>query len=114
MTKSRHYSETLGIREEKPFFEVFTDTIERDENNRYQVKLPFKEDHPIISDNYKLSKQRLLNLLSKLQKQPEILKKYDDVFKEQMQAGIIEPANEPGNISGINYYNLIIIFRIML
>ena len=57
---------------------------------RYQVALPWKEDHEQLPDNYHLSLQRLDSLLKRLRRNPELLEKYDQVIKEQLAAGIIE------------------------
>ena len=43
---------------------------------RYQVSLPFKEQHTLIPDNYGLCRNRLYSLLRKLRQRPEILREY--------------------------------------
>ena len=72
---------------------------------RYEVELPWKEKYPDISDNYILAKRRLYSQIKRLQKDPEILDKYNQIMKEQQEAGIIEEVPEY-NIStaGKNYY----------
>jgi len=88
--------ETLGIRE-KEFsnYETFAkSSIYVNDSKRYETLLPFKENHEYLNDNYKVSEKRLKSLYVKLKKDPVLLKKYDDVFKEQMQTGIIEEAPE--------------------
>ena len=57
---------------------------------RYQVELPWKEKYPEISDNYILAKRRLYNQIKRLQRDPEMLDKYNQIIKEQQDAGIIE------------------------
>ena len=55
--------ETLGIKhDESTVFEKFIEDIRHD-GERYEVKLPFKESHPILPDNYQLSTTRLESLL---------------------------------------------------
>ena len=58
----------LGIKEnEKSVYEYVADETKL-EGNRYTVKLLFKEDHPVISENYSLSGKiinGLKNLLDK-------------------------------------------------
>ena len=49
--------------------ESFFDTISRREDKRYEVNLPFKNDHPVISDNFEHSKRRLQKLHEKLKKE---------------------------------------------
>ena len=57
---------------------------------RYQVSLPFKEGHPLLPDNFYLSKQRLKSLLNRLKSKPEILAEYDQILCEQERLGIIQ------------------------
>ena len=61
---------------------------------RYETKIPFKENHELLNDNYELCKKRFLNLHKKLKQDPELMKKYDSVFKEQKDLGIIEEVSE--------------------
>lgn len=67
------------------------------ENNRYEVHLPWKVPHPILPDNYELSMKRLSNLLKRLNQDPEVLKEYDSVIKEQLKNGIVEVVEKPGD-----------------
>ena len=63
--------ESLGINKyEQSFYEEYLNTICRNEYNRYEVRLPFKENHPLIHDNFELCKRRLLNLHQKLEDNP--------------------------------------------
>ena len=43
-----------------------------------------------MEDNYKLSERRLRNMEKKLDGRPEMLRKYDEIMKAQLSAGIIE------------------------
>ena len=48
-------SESLGInKHEQSFYEEYLNTICRNERNRYEVRLPFKENHRMIHDNLEL------------------------------------------------------------
>ena len=67
-------------------YDKFDDQI-KFENNCYVVNLPFKEDHPLTEDNFNLSMNRLENLMKKLKTDPELLKQYDDVIKQQKDLG---------------------------
>ena len=42
-------------------YEKFLDDISF-HDSRYEVRLPFNEDHPMIEDNYELCKKRLSQL----------------------------------------------------
>ena len=63
---------------------------------RYQVSLPFKEGHPLLPDNFVLSKQRFKSLLTPLKSTPEILAEYHQILCEQERLGIIETVPEEG------------------
>ena len=96
--------ESLGInKHEKSFYEEYLNTICRNERNRYKLQLPFKENHPLIHDNFELCKRRLLNLHQKLKNNPELLKTYNDIFIEQKQNGITEEAMNPGKLEETHY-----------
>ena len=87
---------------ESSIYEKFVEKIEM-KDDRYQVKLPFKEKHSFIEDNYALSLNRLMKLKSKLSCQPEILKEYNDVNTNQLQLGIIERIETMGEIGRVTY-----------
>ena len=87
--------DSLRIKEqEKSVYENFTEDI-KFEDNRYTVKLPFKQDHPTIPHNYYLSLKRLNSLRIRLDINKELLQNYDNVIKEQLQLGIIEKVDTP-------------------
>ncbi|XP_065064703.1 uncharacterized protein LOC135690935 [Rhopilema esculentum] len=57
---------------------------------RYQVSLPWKVDISCLNDDYNLALNRLKSLLCRLKGNPELLSEYDNIFKEQLNNGIIE------------------------
>ena len=61
---------------------------------RYKVQLPFKEDHELLPDNFALCKSRLVSLLKRLNLQPEVLKHYNDVIRDQEKQGIVKPVEQ--------------------
>ena len=81
--------ETVGIREENSVEEKFEDTVSFN-GERYSVQLPWKSDRVNLQTNRSLCERRLNSQLKRLKKEPEILKKYDDVIKDQIKQGIIE------------------------
>ena len=82
--------ETLGIKEhETSVCDKFSNDITFT-GERYQVKLPFKDNHPMVPDNYTVALRRLTTTNKKLKNQPEILKQYDDVIREQLESGVVE------------------------
>ena len=96
--------ESLGIDPNKSTtIEKLIDKLELNEDNRYEVTLPLREDHPTIHDNYELCRKRLSKLHQKLSKDADIFQRYDDTFREQLDKGIIERADEPGEIGATHY-----------
>ena len=83
-------------------YDKFEDQI-KFENNRCVMNLPFKEDHPLIEDNFNLSMNRLENLMKKSKSDPERLKQYNDVIKQQKDLGIIEKAENEGKLGETHY-----------
>ena len=77
------------------------------------MKLPFKEQHSILLDNFKLSATRLDNQLKRLKQQPHIPKEYDKIITDQLESGIIEELNpsmdcpEPGKVHYLPYHLVI-------
>ena len=71
------------------FMTSFSNEI-RFTGERYHVKLPFKGNHHMLSDNYTNASQRLATVIKNLKSQPEILKQYDQVIKEQLESGVGE------------------------
>ena len=86
--------ESLGIRP-RSVYEEFQERITF-ENNKYEVDLPWKVPHPPLPDNYDLSVKRLTNLLKRLHQDPEVLREYDSVIREQLRKGIVEVVEKPG------------------
>ena len=72
--------------------ELFQLNIGR-ENGGYSVNLQWKTDGQPLPTHYELSKTRLTYLQQRLQKNKELMKKYNDIIEEQLQAGIVEPVS---------------------
>ena len=72
--------ESLGISpQENSVYETFKDRIEF-VDGRYQVRLPWKQDHPLLPDNFTLAQRRLQGLNSRLQENPNLLEEYDSII----------------------------------
>ena len=95
----------IGINEEEPsvYDEKFNDCVSF-KNSRYEVLLPFKENHP-KSPNFSLSVKRLKSLKHRLTKSPTLYNQYSEVIKEQLQLGIIEvvPEEEETDVGHVTY-----------
>lgn len=60
-------------------------------DGRYEVSLPWKDEilQPLPSD-FDMCRRRLESLFARLKTKPEVLRQYDDIFREQLSTGIIE------------------------
>ena len=86
--KELYELETLGITEVDSVEETFTKDIQF-EQGHYKIKLPWREHHDILPDNYQLSVGRLNSTLKRLRKDPSLLKEYDNVIQEQIKSDIV-------------------------
>ena len=106
--------ESLGIKsEEPPIDENFRKSLEFVQQ-KYKVSLPFKENHPLIHDNYSLSLQMFHSLIKRLKSKPDILTQYNSVITDQLQNGMIErvPESElnshkPGGVHYLPHHEVI-------
>ena len=76
----------------------------KERDSKYEVSLPwkFQFSDERLDSHYELSKKRLHLLHERLRKNPDLLKEYDDYFKDQIAKGIIEvvpEANRQGNLN---------------
>lgn len=69
----------------------FLETVQYVDGDIY-VQFPWIEDEPIIDDNFALALSRLAGQLNNLRNKPDLLEKYDNEFRTQLEKGIIEPA----------------------
>lgn len=89
--------ESLGIlREERSFGGEFTQQISFT-NGRYKVHLPWKDSHPHLPDHYDLCRRRLTGLLRRLGENPEQMRLYDLVIRDQLRQGIVEVVDDPSH-----------------
>ena len=65
-------------------------------NNRYFIKLPFKENIPFVSDNYDFSLNRLKKSKKRLSTSTDILGIYNKVIIDQLKHGVIEKVESTG------------------
>lgn len=81
----------------------FRDTVSRESDGRYTVKLPFIPGHPKIPCNRDVALARLKATTRKLTKEKN-LEDYSMVFREWLEVGIIEPV--PETDSNLNFHYL--------
>ena len=95
--------DTIGIVEkEKSVYKIFLDNISF-HDNRYEVHLPFKEDHSMIEDNYELCKKHLSQLKKQLDNKPELKREYNNIIESQKISHIIERVESSGEIGEVTY-----------
>ncbi|VDO76220.1 unnamed protein product [Heligmosomoides polygyrus] len=63
-------------------------TVKRSDG--YYVRLPWKQQHEPLPDNYKIALARLKGTYNRYRGDPTMMEKYDEVFKDQVQKGILE------------------------
>ena len=80
----------------------FKESLKR-ENGRYQVTWPWKDDTSELMENRGLAFGRLKSLVNKIQKQPDLMQRYNDVIQDQLDKGIIERV-ERATCDGIRHY----------
>ena len=68
------------------------------ENNRYVVKLPFKENIQFVSNNYDVSLNHLSKLKNRLSKSIDTLVKYDKVITNHGVIEKVESIGIPGKV----------------
>ena len=83
--------ETIGIKEnESSSYGSSKKSIQVNSDNCYEACLPFKENHDLLNDNYYLCEKHLYNLHRKLKQNPDLLRRYENIFREREDLGIIE------------------------
>ena len=104
--------ETLGIiQKERSTHEHFIKSIHLNKERRYETKLPFSENHSVLYDDFDLCTKLLEKLFKKLKNNKKYLKKYNDVFGEQLNQGIIEKAPKDCKVGECHYLPQHAIFR---
>ncbi|XP_045216847.2 uncharacterized protein LOC123566631 [Mercenaria mercenaria] len=100
--------ESIGIKEcvqttdDEQAMQNFKDTlIFKDE--RYFVTWPWKNVDLKVPENRPLAVGRLKSLISRLKDKPELMQKYDAVIKDQIEKGIVEPAERYQNDGMLHY-----------
>ena len=59
-------------------------------DGRYYAKLPWKQEQAALPSNYDITLKSTESTISRLRQEPEILKKYDEIIREQERRGFIE------------------------
>ena len=98
--------DVLGLEsrsEQNPVHQEFKDQLERSPEGWYQTGLIWKAGIPDLPSNESGSKARLKKLVQRLEKQPELYDKHEEIIKEQEKEGIIERAPEKSTAKSSTY-----------
>ncbi|GFV69660.1 DUF1758 domain-containing protein [Trichonephila clavipes] len=90
-------------REEKLCEEHFKSTYNRDETNRFIVKMPLSRDPSTLGDSKQMALRRLNSLWRRLVQDPKILELYRNFIHEYLEMGHMEEVVEDED-SAIVYY----------
>ena len=100
-------TEALGIQE------TSNETTENDQaflkdvkykEGHYEVSLPWIRDYSELPCHYNLSFNRLKYLQFRLLRRPELLTEYNNIFREQLQKGIIERVETDSIAVNVTHY----------
>ena len=90
-----------GKRPKPRVYDDFKEQLVRSPSGYYEDNLPWKANHPKLPTNEAGSRRGLTSLVRKLTREGNY-DRYDDVIKEQLNQGIIEPA--PNEAKGKEFY----------
>ena len=104
--------ESLGITSERSESPDDVEALQRFEetsifkDGRYQVELPWRQNHPPLQDNYRIAKKRLESLKRKLRKDVTLYSRYNDVVEDYLKQGMAEdvPRENASPPSSQTYY----------
>jgi len=82
-------------------YEDFKENLVRNRAGWYETNLPWKTNHPVLPTNENGSRRRLNNLVKRLNRTGSY-QQYDDIIKEQLSQGIIQPAQ--ADVTGKEFY----------
>ena len=98
-------SEGSKVLNENPSIDVQFESDIAFVDGKYQCKMPVKDEHLLLPDNYTVASSRLNSLHCRLKANPKVAKEYDNVIKDQLEKGIVEKVdlNEPTEVGKVSY-----------
>ena len=75
-------------------YEEFKEQLVRSPKGWYETGLLWKGNHPPLPNNKHESLKHLGSLVRKLERQPDMLQRYDDIIQDQLTQGIVERAHK--------------------
>ena len=95
--------DVLGIQDcdeedQQNIYEKLKEQLQRNTNDSYPTKLPWKANHPMLHDNMSGSLARMHTQIRKLKGNNDMLNEYHEMIQDQLSNGIVEAA--PGTPTG--------------
>ena len=72
-------------------------------DGRYKLRLPWRELHQTLPNNYSLCRKRLHGLLKRLRHDPDILQEYHFTIEDQLRRGVVEPVSQTDEPQKVHY-----------
>ncbi|XP_053372929.1 uncharacterized protein LOC123565249 [Mercenaria mercenaria] len=83
----------------------YQDTCITYDNGQYVARLPWKDEHPSLPSNELISRRRIVSVVNRLRKEPELLQKYSEIINEQEQRRFVEKiVDDPSRPSTTVHY----------
>ena len=82
--------EDKADRNQQSVYKEFIEQLRQSAEGWYETGLLWKHGHEPLPNNKQGSLRRLGNLGKKLQREPNLLARYDDVIQDQLATGIVE------------------------
>ncbi|VDO58127.1 unnamed protein product [Haemonchus placei] len=85
-TKAESEVQSMEVRK---VLENFVNTIEKKDDG-YYLRLPWKEIPMKLPDNRAIALRKLISVWTSLQRDKDLLEKYNNIFQEQLRSNVIE------------------------
>lgn len=101
--------ETIGIKDSPEMkdddlaLQQFNETV-CFKDGRHEIKWPWKSLNPNLPDNYGLAYGRLKSIMRRLESDPVVLQKYNDIIQDQLKKNIIEVVNVETEEGPLKHY----------
>ena len=91
--------DVLGLKdnqndEQQSVYEEFKEQLVQKPDRSYETGLLWKTNHPPLHNHKTGSLKRLENLVNRLQQNPVLYERYDEIIKDQLAQGIVEIADK--------------------
>lgn len=94
-------------KEERACEESFRTNTTRDENGRFVVTMPLKDDPGVLGDSYEMAKRRFLSLERRFERDPAFKERYVGFMQEYERLGHMTENNPAGDShpdGNVNYF----------